>query len=221
MSEIDPVLHLAIERGESYDMATYRARYFLYNGRAFPDTIAPNNAAWLPGQPYGSLTHIYPYNPTSNPLPALVRYLNASTSIYPHHPHGNHSRIIGRDGTPLEGSAQEDLSYEKFSMPIGPGQTWDISFTWRDADEWDSTNNPIPVTIPRDQNLTMGAYYGGSPYLGTQENLPVGSEAQNQCGEYYHIAHNHALQQTTSWGLTMSGQMTYTRIDPPLPNTCP
>ena len=32
----------------------------------------------------------------------------------------------------------------------------------------------------------------------------------------------HALQQMTSWGgITLSGQANYTRIDPPLPNSCP
>ena len=46
-------------------------------------------------------------------------------------------------------------------------------------------------------------------------------QALNQCGEYYHIAHNHALQQITAWGVVMSGQITFTRIDPPLPNDCP
>jgi hypothetical protein len=42
----------------------------------------------------------------------------------------------------------------------------------------------------------------------------------NSCGEYYHIAHNHALQQITAWGVVLSGHITFTRIDPPLPNNC-
>ena len=66
----------------------------------------------------------------------------------------------------------------------------------------------------------FGQFYGGSPYLGNIENLPVGTQALNQCGEYYHIAHNHSLHQITAWGVVLSGHITFARIDPPVPNTC-
>lgn len=221
MSEIDPVLHQAVERNIAnntaitYNIVNYVPRYFLINGRGFPDTIAPNGASWLPDQPYGSLTHIQPYDASANPLPALVRYLNFATTDNPFHPHGNHSRVIGRDGQPYEGPALENLTKEEFSIPIGPGQTWDATFTWIDAETWDPNSNPIDrvVDVPRDQNLTFGPYYG-SPYLGSQDPKPVGSDNQNQCGEYYHIAHNHNLSQIAGWGITAIGQITYTRIDP-------
>jgi hypothetical protein len=42
-------------------MNNYTPRYWLYNGRSFPDTIAPNGAGWLPDQPYGSLIYIHPF----------------------------------------------------------------------------------------------------------------------------------------------------------------
>ncbi len=62
LSEIDPMLHAAKEQGLNYNMENYQPRYWMINGRSFPDTIAPNGAAWLPNQPYGSLIHIYPFN---------------------------------------------------------------------------------------------------------------------------------------------------------------
>ena len=34
-------------------MNTYHPRYWLINGRGFPDSIADNFASWLPNQPYG------------------------------------------------------------------------------------------------------------------------------------------------------------------------
>jgi len=114
-----------------------------------------------------------------------------------------------------------DLSYDKFSVPVGPGQTWDVTFDWRNIDGY-SPSSPIPVTVPQQQNVMVGPYWSGSPYLGNDGPLPAGGENYSQCGEYYHIAHNHALQQMTSWGgITLSGQAAYTRIDPPLPNSCP
>jgi hypothetical protein len=51
--------------------------------------------------------------------------------------------------------------------------------------------------------------------------MPPGIQTLNECGEFYIIAHNHALHQLTSWGVTMTGPITYTRVDPPLPNQCP
>jgi hypothetical protein len=129
--------------------------------------------------------------------------------------------VIGRDGHPLEGSAGQDLSFEKFAINLGPGQTWDVLMKWYDAEQYDEVTNPVPVTIPDLANLTIGMFYSGSPYLGKMGPMPPGQSTLNQCGEYYIISHNHSLFQINSWGLTMSGPITYLRIDPPLPNNCP
>jgi hypothetical protein len=138
----------------------------------------------------------------------------------PFHPHGNNGAVIGRDGSPLEGPGGEDLSFEKFAINIGPGQTWDVLFRWYDAENY-SEANPVPVTIPDIANQTIGMFYSGSPYLGVMGPMPPGMSTLNQCGEYYIISHNHALFQLDAWGLTMAGQITYLRVDPPLPNACP
>ncbi len=220
LSEIDPVMHQAVEQGQPYNMNSYHPRYWMLNGRSWPDTIASNGAGYLPSQPYGALARIHPLDPVTNPYPMLVRYVNVGTESTAFHPHGNHGRVIGRDGRMLKGPAGEDLSYEKFTVSVGPGQTWDATFGWTDVDNWDPVTNPIPVTIPQLQNLTFGTLYSGSPYLGQTDTLPVGVTSLNQCGEYYHIAHNHALQQTTAWGVVMAGQITAARIDPP-DGSCP
>jgi FtsP/CotA-like multicopper oxidase with cupredoxin domain len=233
ISEIDPMLHVAVDEGYLYDMNNYVPRYWMYNGRAFPDTVANNGADWLPEQPYGALVYIHPFddqpmlpdgvtpNPNYNPYPALIRHLNVGTLNYAHHPHGNHGRLIAWDGHLLKSpDGVWDMSWEEFTVTIGPGQTMDSLFAWADVEGW-SPDNPIPVVIPQLQDLTVGLFYGGSPYLGNVENLPVGTQALNQCGEYYHIAHNHSLNQITAWGVVLSGHITFARIDPPLPNTCP
>jgi hypothetical protein len=140
--------------------------------------------------------------------------LNVGTMDYSHHPHGNHGRLIARDGH-LFKSGAADTSMEEFSVTIGPGQTLDSLFAWADVEGWNPVDNPIPVDIPQLTDLTVGTFYGGSPYLGNVENLPVGTQALNQCGEYYHIAHNHSLHQITAWGVVLSGHITFARIDPP------
>jgi hypothetical protein len=153
-------------------------------------------------------------------LPALDRYLSVGTEDFPFHPHGNNGTVIGRDGSPLVGPSGQDLSFEKFSVPVGPGQTWDVLFSWKDDNSY-SPENPVPTTVPNLQNQEIGTFYGGTPYLGVQGTLPPGFSSLNECGEFYIISHNHALYQITSWGgIVMTGQITYTRVDPPAPNDC-
>ncbi len=218
LSEIDPYQHQAIERGGSYDIRKYKARYWLINGRGYPDSIADNGASWLPNQPYGSLASVKPYDETTHPLPGMARYLSVGSEDYPFHPHGNNGLVVGRDGYELDNGGA-DLSMEKFAINIGPGQTWDVLFKWYDAEDY-SPANPVTVTVPDLANQFVGTFYSGSPYLGSTKALPPGVQTLNQCGEYYIISHNHALFQITSWGVNMTGPITYMRIEPPAPNTC-
>jgi FtsP/CotA-like multicopper oxidase with cupredoxin domain len=221
LSEIDPNLNAKVLKGTSaFNLTTYHPRYWLINGRQFPDSIADNFASWLPTQPYGSLATIHPYSAATNPWPAVDRYLSVGTVDYPFHPHGNNGKVIGRDGVPLATAAGQDLSFDKFAVNVGPGQTWDVLFDWKDNEDYSPTN-PVPATEPDLQNVSIGMFYGGSPYLGVTEPMPPGVQTLNECGEFYIIAHNHALYQLTSWGVTMTGPITYTRVDPPLPNQCP
>ena len=217
LSEIDPYQHQAVEQGKSFNLNNYKARYWLINGRGYPDSIADNYASWLPSQPYGSLATVQPGSATS--VPAMARYLTVGSEDYPFHPHGNNGVVVGRDGHPLRTALGDDLSMEKFAINIGPGQTWDVLFKWYDAEAY-SPSNPVTVTVPDLANQVVGTFYSGSPYLGTTQALPPGVQTLNQCGEYYIISHNHALYQITSWGATMTGPITYMRIEPPQPNTC-
>jgi FtsP/CotA-like multicopper oxidase with cupredoxin domain len=217
LSEVDPDVHLAVERGDPVDWSAYTARYFMINGRSMPDTLAPNNASWLPNQPYGAMVHIKPYDASTNPLPATIRYLNAGTVNYPFHPHGSDERVINRDGHALQGPTGQDLSYQKYDLDVGPGQSLDVLMEWHS--EYDAINNPVPNTLPAvtDQLLVgTDTWFNESPYLGTKNPTPTTITNNNECGEYYHIAHSHALQQATNYGATFGGMMTLFRIDPPL-----
>lgn len=228
-SEIDPYLNQAIERGQNFNLSNYHPRYWLINGRGFPDSLGPNFASWMPSQPYGALAHIQPNdemytdgngdwvpNPSPvNPLYYMERFLNVSSQPLPFHPHGRNAIVIGRDGQPTRGAGNEDLAYETFALTAGPGQTYDALFHWHNREGYNSMDNPLPVADPSWQNLAYGMYYSGSPYLGEMGNMPPGMQMMNECGEYYIIAHNHALHQLTSWGVVMTGPGTFMRVDPP------
>ncbi|MDO8363830.1 MAG: multicopper oxidase domain-containing protein [Actinomycetota bacterium] len=232
LSEIDPFLNQAVENRDrngassNFNLDNYHPRYWLVNGRGFPDSIADNYASWLPNQPYGALAEVTPSDDPAlpsvgHPFGGMARYINVGTENYPFHPHGNNGKVIGRDGHPLEGPGSEDLSYEKFAINIGPGQTYDVLFRWYDAEHYHPVSNPVPVEVPQVANQTFGMFYSGSPYLGVVGPQPPGNQSLNQCGEYYIISHNHALYQITSWGVNMTGPITYMRIDPTAGSSCP
>jgi hypothetical protein len=235
LTEIDPHLHHAIEQQTctnvittppcapvtpDYDMSTYRPRYWMINGRSFPDVIVPNFSNSTPNQPYGGLVHVFPKS-ASNALPALVRYLNGGPVSYPFHPHSNHDQQIGVDSRVLvnpsggAGGSPSNTSVDRFGFVVAPGQTADALFNWVDAQQWDPTTNPIGVTQPGPQNRVDGPYWSGSPYLGVKQPLLNGITQWNQCGEYYHFAHSHALFQVTNYGASGGGMLTLIRVDPP------
>ena len=243
LSEIDPMLHEAIEATTattanpySYDMTTYRARYFFINGRSFPDTVSPNFSAHIPAQPYGSLVHIQPRNtqrfltgttpnPDYNPDPALLRYVNAGPVDYPFHPHSNNERQVGFDAHPLlnntVATTPTDASVDRFSIVVPPGATLETEFAWVDQANWDPVSHKISaggaddVVIPDQQARTEGQFWSGTPYLGSHADLSTGVTQFNECGEMYQVAHSHALFQATTYGASMGGMLTMIRIDPP------
>ena len=110
LSEIDPYLNQAIERKDhgntsKYNLDNYHPRYWLVNGRGFPDSIADNGASLAPEPAVrraGRGTRSEPPgHDLGHPYGGLARYINVGTETYPFHPHGNNGKVIGRDGNPL------------------------------------------------------------------------------------------------------------------------
>ncbi len=227
-TEIDPHMHHAVEvqmmaspvaLPVTYDMKLYKPRYWMINGRSFPDDITPNFSAAIPTQPYGAMVHVYPK--TYDKYPAVVRFLNGGPVDYPFHPHSNHESMIGVDGRLLanptggQGGTQAITSIDRFGFDVAPGQTAEGLFNWVDAQKWNPDTNPIGVQIPGENNRTDGPYWSGSPYLGIKLPLINGETQWNQCGEYYQFAHSHALFQVTNYGVSGGGMLTFIRVDPP------
>ncbi len=228
--EIDPTLHSQVERGEDYTITEKHDRYWTINGRSFPDVIAPNNAAWLPGQPYSGLVLIEAKmsnsdHPLYNALdykPALIRYLNAGLENHPFHPHGNNMTVVGRDGRKL------DIAFDNFTTSIGAGQTYDMLFTWEDKDYWSgvipqpANSEPLP-SIPDYLNRVYKdgtTFSSGSAYLGDSpanpnDYFPVDTTNYNVCGEYYFPWHSHALHEIQNFDEGFGGMITAVGVFPP------
>ncbi|MCG3209502.1 MAG: hypothetical protein FOGNACKC_03129 [Anaerolineae bacterium] len=215
--DMDSDLHQAVERNQTFDVTTRHDHYWTINGRSFPDSIAPNNVPWLPNQPYGSLVRVEAApDPENLPLPALIRYINAGLENHPYHPHGNHMRVIGRDGRMLS------LPFENFSTTIGSGQTYDLQFWWINVEGWGigggSPRIKDQVTYPNVLNLVFkdgATWFSGDPDLGVQADFPPDTTIFNECGEFYFPWHSHALNEFQNFDEGFGGLATLVRVDPP------
>lgn len=130
LSEIDPRYHQLAEVGklDEIDTTTFFPVYWFINGRAAPDTMLPGNAPYLPTQPYNCM-------PVARPSErVLMRMIGAGRDAHPFHTHGNHHRIIARDGRLLSSDLQNNginLVETHFTTTVVPGQTVDAIFSWR------------------------------------------------------------------------------------------
>lgn len=134
LSEMDPVVHAEVELGRE-DVLHVGDRFpvlWFINGRNAPDTLSPSHresaldALIHPHQPYGALVRLHPGEQV------LMRVINAGLDLHPLHTHGNHMRIIARDGRLLESAkgAGADLAEQDFTLQTAPGGTYDALWTW-------------------------------------------------------------------------------------------
>src|SRR5438132_1227185 len=77
----------------------YHPVYFMINGRSMPDDMDSNYAAQYPHQPYNGNPHMHPGELT------LLRIIGQGRWQHPFHEHGNHVRILARDGNLILGNA--------------------------------------------------------------------------------------------------------------------
>lgn len=146
-STIDPQIHSVAEdqvnsrfgcaagtAGCSLHVATepYRPAYFLINGRSMPDDMDPNYAPQYPHQPYNGNPHMHPGELT------LVRVVGQGRWQHPFHEHGNHVRILARDGNLILSTSKIDYGNGEseyalagpalFTTSTVPGQATDGLF---------------------------------------------------------------------------------------------
>jgi hypothetical protein len=88
--------------------------------------MSADNLPWMPHQPYGALARMHPGEQV------LARVIGAGRQTHPFHMHGNHARIIARDGRALSSGAGMglDLSREDYTLQSYPGSTYDVLWTW-------------------------------------------------------------------------------------------
>jgi FtsP/CotA-like multicopper oxidase with cupredoxin domain len=104
----------------------YHPAYFLINGRSMPDLMDANYASEYPHQPYNGNPHMHPGEQV------LIRTIGQGRWQHPFHEHGNHVRILARDGN-LILSATDSTALAgllMFNTDTTPGQAFDGIFYW-------------------------------------------------------------------------------------------
>jgi len=143
-SEVDPRIHRQAEEQASA-LATctpgaptcrlevqtepYHPAYFMINGRSMPDDMDTNYALEYPHQPYNGNPHMHPGELV------LLRIIGQGRWQHPFHEHGNHVRILARDGNLI--LAQNDTVTPArlagpllFTTTTTPGLAMDGIFYW-------------------------------------------------------------------------------------------
>jgi FtsP/CotA-like multicopper oxidase with cupredoxin domain len=156
-SEMDPRIHreaLAQSTktcGGCMNVATepYVPAYFMINGRSMPDDMDPNYAPQYPHQPYNGNPHMHPGELV------LLRIIGQGRWQHPFHEHGNHVRVLARDGN-LILSQNDPTSLAGpllFTTTTTPGQAIDGIFYWTGKGlNWDpyghnpATSHTLPCT---------------------------------------------------------------------------
>jgi FtsP/CotA-like multicopper oxidase with cupredoxin domain len=121
----------------------YHPAYFMINGRSMPDDMDPNYAQQYPHQPYNGNPHMHPGELV------LLRIIGQGRWQHPFHEHGNHVRILARDGnlilsstTPGDANLAGPLL---FTTTTTPGLAMDGIFAWTGKGlNWDAYgHNPL------------------------------------------------------------------------------
>jgi FtsP/CotA-like multicopper oxidase with cupredoxin domain len=123
----------------------YHPAYFMINGRSMPDDMDTNYALAYPHQPYNGNPHMHPGEQV------LLRIIGQGRWQHPFHEHGNHVRVLARDGN-LILSATDAKSLAGpllFTTTTTPGQAMDGIFYWTGKGlNWDAYGHNPASTDP-------------------------------------------------------------------------
>jgi len=231
LTEMDYNIHRLVEFGrmDEVDTTTFFPVYWFINGRNAPDTMLMAGIPWLPTQPYNCMPRMHPGEKL------LMRIIGAGRDAHPFHPHGNNARIIAKDGRLLQSTpgAGADLAISDFTLASVPGQTIDAIFEWTGAAlGWDiyghapgddpepneympDHGKAFPVVLPGQQELTFGAAYSGSPFLGVFGDMGPGEGGLNANAGYFYMWHSHNEKEMVNNDIFPGGMMTMLIIEPP------
>jgi FtsP/CotA-like multicopper oxidase with cupredoxin domain len=141
-SEMDPSIHAQADKQKNMPcgqqtgcmvVATepYHPAYFMINGRSMPDDMDANYAPQYVHQPYNGNPHMHPGELV------LLRVIGTGRWQHPFHEHGNHVRVLARDGNLLLAPPTTPATFPAplagpllFTTTTTPGVAMDGIFYW-------------------------------------------------------------------------------------------
>jgi len=183
----------------------YHPSYFMINGRSMPDNMDPSYAPNYPNQPYNANPHMHPGDMV------LIRVVGQGHWQHPFHEHGNHVRILARDGN-LILSQNDTVSPPRlggrmeFNTDTTPGQAFDGIFYWSGKGlGWDIYGHSTLYAA-----ATQPCYPDANGYYTKNSSPAAGATTPN----YYEWCadHNHPLETNPVGEMAKGGPAT--QFDP-------
>jgi FtsP/CotA-like multicopper oxidase with cupredoxin domain len=243
LTEVDPEIHLQMERGhvEHFTNADRFAKVWFVNGRVFPDLFQGDYNPLFPHQPYESLAQAHPGNRV---LVRQVNAGHDSHPFHFHGENhrfiGRDGRMLSSDGLVANLGRSDNTINSAPKQTIdaiwtwtGKDLGWDIYGHDTDHDcnpgpdgfgdntstypgEWCADHGKaFPVALPGVQDLALGGWWSGSPFLGDTGDLPPGEGGLNPFGGYFLVWHSHAEKELTTFDIFPGGSLGAVVVLPP------
>jgi FtsP/CotA-like multicopper oxidase with cupredoxin domain len=141
----------------------YHPAYFMINGRSMPDDMDTNYSPLYPHQPYNGNPHMHPGEQV------LLRIIGQGRWQHPFHEHGNHVRILARDGNLIvsQSDANSLAGPLLFTTTTTPGMAMDGIFYWTAKGlNWDAYGHNPASSDPSAKlpcNADANGYNTGAP----------------------------------------------------------
>jgi FtsP/CotA-like multicopper oxidase with cupredoxin domain len=245
LTEVDPDIHLQMERGHvtHFTNSDRFAKIWFVNGRVFPDLFQGDYNPLFPHQPYQSLALAEPSDRVlvrninaghdSHPF----HYHGENLRFV-----GRDGRMLSSNGTVADLGRSDNTINSAPKQAVdaiwtwtGAKLNWDIyghdnGHTCKDTAPVDGFGDDdsdypgeycpdhgkaFPVTLPGAQDLTLGGWWSGSPFLGDTGDLPPGEGGLNPFGGYFLVWHSHAEKELTTFDIFPGGSLSSVVVVPP------
>jgi FtsP/CotA-like multicopper oxidase with cupredoxin domain len=227
-----------------FTQSDHAAKIWFVNGRVFPDLFQGDYNSLFPHQPYQSLSMAHPgdrvlvraINLGHDSHPFHFHGENLQFIA-------RDGRVLSSGATTVDGRLIADLGRSDNTLNSAPKQSVDMIWTWTGKElGWDiyghddthactpvdgfSTatypgewcpdhEKEFPVNLPGAQDLTLGGWWSGSPFLGDTGDLPPGEGGLNPNGGYFFVWHSHAEKELTTFDIFPGGSLSAVVILPP------
>jgi FtsP/CotA-like multicopper oxidase with cupredoxin domain len=117
-------------------------------------------------------------------------------------------------GWDIYGTAGEGLAHTCNGIPDTAPTPGSAGFDTVTHEYCPDHGKTVPVILPEFQDLTLGAFWSGTPFLGALGDLPPGEGGLNIAGGLYHIWHSHSEVELVNNGVFPGGILTFCIVLP-------